>query len=146
MPKMVDVSPKAESVRIAAAHAKVIMSKAAFNLAVTNTGKKGDVFGIAKIAGIMAAKKTSGLIPLCHQLNIETCDIDFEPNESESAIYIKSTVKISGKTGVEMESLVACSVAALTIYDMLKAADKSIEISEIYLLRKEGGKSGLYER
>ena len=146
MPKMVDVSQKADTVRIAYAHAKVSMSKEAFNLAVSKGGKKGDVFGTAKIAGIMAAKQTSGLIPLCHPLNIEDCDITFEPDENESAINIKSTVKISGKTGVEMESLTAASVAALTIYDMLKAVDKSIEISEIYLITKEGGKSGLYTR
>ncbi|RZD13888.1 MAG: cyclic pyranopterin monophosphate synthase MoaC [Candidatus Acidulodesulfobacterium ferriphilum] len=146
MPKMVDVSQKADTVRIASAHAKVSMSKEAFNLAVSKGGKKGDVFGTAKIAGIMAAKQTSGLIPLCHPLNIEDCDITFEPDENESAINIKSTVKISGKTGVEMESLTAASVAALTIYDMLKAVDKSIEISEIYLITKEGGKSGLYTR
>ena len=143
---MVDVSQKADTVRIASAHAKVSMSKEAFNLAVSKGGKKGDVFGTAKIAGIMAAKQTSGLIPLCHPLNIEDCDITFEPDENESAINIKSTVKISGKTGVEMESLTAASVAALTIYDMLKAVDKSIEISEIYLITKEGGKSGLYTR
>ncbi len=146
MPKMVDVSQKADTVRIASAHAKVSMSKEAFKLAVSKGGKKGDVFGTAKIAGIMAAKQTSGLIPLCHPLNIEDCDITFEPDENESAINIKSTVKISGKTGVEMESLTAASVAALTIYDMLKAVDKSIEISEIYLTTKEGGKSGLYAR
>lgn len=146
MPRMVDVSRKADTVRIASAHAKVTMSKEAFNLAVSKSGKKGDVFGTAKIAGIMAAKKTPDLIPLCHQLNIENCDIIFEQDEKESAINIKSTVKISGKTGVEMESLTAASVAALTIYDMLKAVDKSIEISEIYLIQKEGGKSGLYIR
>ncbi|MCL4542405.1 MAG: cyclic pyranopterin monophosphate synthase MoaC [Deltaproteobacteria bacterium] len=146
MPKMVDVSQKAETVRIASAHAKVAMSKEAFNLAVSKGGKKGDVFGTAKIAGIMAAKKTSELIPLCHPLNIENCDIDFKPDEKENVINIKSTVKMSGKTGVEMESLTACSVAALTIYDMLKAVDKSIEISEIHLVQKEGGKSGLYKK
>ena len=146
MPKMVDVSQKADTVRIASAHAKVSMSKEAFKLAVSKGGKKGDVFGTAKIAGIMAAKQTSGLIPLCHPLNIEGCDITFEPDENESAINIKTIVKISGKTGVEMESLTAASIAALTIYDMLKAVDKSIEISEIYLVRKEGGKSGLYKR
>jgi cyclic pyranopterin phosphate synthase len=146
MPKMVDVSKKADTVRIASAHAKVSMSKEAFNLAVSKGGKKGDVFGTAKIAGIMAAKRTSGLIPLCHPLNIESCDITFEPDEKEHSVIIISTVKISGKTGVEMESLTASSVAALTVYDMLKAADKSIEISEIYLISKEGGKSGLYKR
>lgn len=146
MPKMVDVSEKSKTVRIASAHAKVTMSKPAFDLAVSTGGKKGDVFGTAKIAGIMAAKNTSSLIPLCHPLNIENCDINFEPNEEENSVIIESTVKISGKTGVEMEGLTACSIAALTIYDMLKAVDKSIEISEIYLIRKEGGKSGLYKR
>ncbi|HEC24788.1 MAG TPA: cyclic pyranopterin monophosphate synthase MoaC [bacterium] len=146
MPKMVDVSKKMETVRIATAHAKVSMSSIAFGLAVSTGGKKGDVFGTAKIAGIMAAKRTSGLIPLCHPLNIEDCNIIFEPNEKENTIDIESIVKISGKTGVEMESLVASSIAALTIYDMLKAVDKSIEISEVYLIKKEGGKSGLYRR
>ncbi len=146
MPKMVDVSQKTETVRTASAHAKVSMSEEAFNLAVCGTGKKGDVFGTAKIAGIMAAKKTAELIPLCHPLNIESCDVAFEYGEKENAVTIISTVKISGKTGVEMESLTAASVAALTVYDMLKAADKSIEISEIYLMRKDGGKSGKYER
>lgn len=146
MPKMVDVSEKGNTVRIASAHAKVSMSEEALNLAVSKGGKKGDVFGTAKIAGIMAAKRTSGLIPLCHPLNIESCDIVFEPDEEEYSVIIISTVKISGKTGVEMESLTAVSVAALTVYDMLKAVDKSIEISEIYLISKEGGKSGLYKR
>ena len=146
MPKMVDVSRKEGTVRIASAHAKVSMSQEAFKAAVGGTGKKGDVFGTARIAGIMAAKKTSSLIPLCHPLNIESCDIVFEPDEKENSIDIISTVKISGKTGVEMESLAASSVAALTVYDMLKAVDKSIEISGIYLISKEGGKSGLYKR
>ena len=146
MPKMVDVSQKNNTVRIASAHAKVSMSKEAFKLAVSKGGKKGDVFGTAKIAGIMAAKKTSELIPLCHPLNIEDCDIFFEPDEKGNFINIISTVKISGKTGVEMESLTSVSVAALTVYDMLKAVDKSIEISEVYLISKEGGKSGRYKR
>ncbi len=148
MPKMVDVSEKSDTVRIASAHAKVSMSKEAFRLAISKGGKKGDVFGTAKIAGIMAAKKTSELIPLCHPLNIESCDISFEPDENENSnsITIISTVKISGKTGVEMEALTSASVAALTVYDMLKAVDKSIEISEIYLISKEGGKSGQYKR
>ena len=146
MPKMVDVSQKNNTVRIASAHAKVSMSKEAFKLAVSKGGKKGDVFGTAKIAGIMAAKKTLELIPLCHPLNIESCDIFFEPDEKENFINIISTVKISGKTGVEMESLASVSVAALTVYDMLKAVDKSIEISEVYLISKEGGKSGRYKR
>jgi len=146
MPKMVDVSIKENTVRIASAHAKVSMSKEAFKLAVGKGGKKGDALGTAKIAGIMAAKKTSELIPLCHPLNIENCDIAFEPDENENSITIISTVKVSGKTGVEMESLTSASVAALTVYDMLKAVDKSIEISEIYLISKEGGKSGRYKR
>ncbi len=146
MPKMVDVSQKIETVRIASAHAKVSMSEGAFKLALGRGGKKGDVLGTAKIAGIMGAKKTSALIPLCHPLNIESCDIAFEPDESNNSIIIISTVKISGRTGVEMEALTAVSIAALTVYDMLKAADKSIEISEIYLMGKEGGKSGIYKR
>ena len=146
MPKMVDVSEKNDTVRTASAHAKVTMSKEAFKLAVGGGGKKGDVFGTAKIAGITAAKKTSELIPLCHPLNIEGCDIVFNPEEKDNSVDIISTVKISGKTGVEMESLTSVTAAALTVYDMLKAADKSIEISEIYLISKEGGKSGTYKR
>ena len=146
MPKMVDVSEKKDTVRTASAHAKVTMSEEAFKLAVGGGGKKGDVFGTAKIAGIMAAKKTSELIPLCHPLNIEGCDIVFKPEEKDNSVDIISTVKISGKTGVEMESLTAVTAAALTVYDMLKAADKSMEISEIYLISKEGGKSGIYKR
>ena len=146
MPRMVDVSQKNDTVRIASAHAKVSMSEEAFQLAVSKGGKKGDVFGTAKLAGIMAAKRTSELIPLCHPLNIESCDIAFKPDENENSVTIISTVKISGRTGVEMESLTSVSVAALTVYDMLKAVDKSIEISEVYLISKEGGKSGRYKR
>lgn len=144
MPKMVDVSQKKETTRIAVAHGKIRMSKEAFDIAARGEGKKGDVFATARLAGIMAAKKTSELIPLCHPLNIEGCDITFDPDKNENSITITSTVKISGKTGVEMESLSAVSIAALTIYDMLKAVDKDMEISQIYLVSKEGGKSGSY--
>ncbi len=145
MPKMVDVSSKAETARIAVACGKIFMSSQSLKAAVSAEGKKGDVFATAKIAGIMAAKRTAGLIPLCHPLNIENCDISFEPDTKKNCITIKASVKISGKTGVEMESLVAVSICALTIYDMLKAIDKSMVISDICLLRKEGGKSETYK-
>ncbi|NWF52041.1 MAG: cyclic pyranopterin monophosphate synthase MoaC, partial [Nitrospirae bacterium] len=107
---------------------------------------KGDVFSVAKIAGIMAAKKTSDVIPMCHPLNITSVDINFIFSDNESKIEIKSCVKVIGQTGVEMEALIAVSVAALTIYDMCKAVDKEMIISDIMLVEKKGGKSGHFKR
>jgi cyclic pyranopterin phosphate synthase len=108
--------------------------------------EKGDVLGVAQTAGIMAAKKTAELIPMCHPLNITSVEMEFLPHEAASQIKVRAQVKITGKTGVEMEALVAVSVASLTVYDMCKAIDRGITISDIKLIKKSGGKSGLYER
>lgn len=141
---MVDVSEKENTNRIAKAHALVTTNEATIKLLLDGKTPKGEVINTAKVAGIMGAKKTSDLIPMCHNLPLNDVDIEFKV--LNSSIEIISTAKNYGKTGVEMEALTAASVAALTIYDMLKAVDKSIEISEIYLLEKDGGKSGHYIR
>jgi len=141
---MVDVSGKNETVRIAKAYGKIVMSKELIKMIKENKVKKGNVITTAKIAGIMAAKKTSELIPLTHPLNIEKVDLTFTINKNN--IEVKSLVKLTGKTGVEMEALTAVSVALLTIYDMGKAVDKRMEITDIYLLEKSGGKSGNFKR
>ena len=144
--RMVDVSEKAETLRTATAHAKVSVNAETFKLIMDGRIKKGDVLGVAQVAGIMAAKKNSELIPMCHPLRITGVDIDFSTDEKTNTIEIEATVRCLGETGVEMEALTAASVAALTIYDMCKAAQKDIEIGEIWLLTKTGGKSGDYER
>ena len=133
--QMVDVSNKVETARVAIAVSSIRMSEA---------GKigKGDVLGVARIAGIMACKQTSNLIPMCHPLMISSCNVDFEVDRENSKIHIKATVKIVDKTGVEMEALTAAMTAALTIYDMCKAVDKRMVIEETHLLKKTGGKSG----
>lgn len=141
---MVDVSGKNETVRVAKAYGKILMSKELIKMIKENKVKKGNVITTAKIAGIMAAKKTSELIPLTHPLNIEKVDLTFTINEDN--IEVESLVKLTGKTGVEMEALTAVSVALLTIYDMGKAVDKRMEITDIYLLEKSGGKSGNFKR
>ena len=143
--RMVDVSNKEITERIAVAHAKVIMKPETFSLIVDKKVVKGDVLGVARVAGIMAAKKTSELIPMCHALNLNSVKIDYTNNNLNS-IEITSEVKITAKTGVEMEALTAVSVCALTIYDMCKSVDKSMLISDIYLVRKSGGKSGAFVR
>ncbi len=143
--RMVDVSDKPETQRVAIAGGRIALSAEAFAHAKAGTAKKGDVLGTARLAGIMAAKKTPDLIPLCHPLALDKVEIEFELDEATSAVDIRATVKVSGRTGVEMEALTAASVAALTIYDMLKAVDKSMVIGEIKLLKKDGGRSGLYE-
>ncbi len=107
--------------------------------------KKGDVLGVARLAGIMGAKRTSDLIPLCHPLGLSKVSVDFTPDEATNSIEIEATAKVTGQTGVEMEALTAVSVAALTIYDMCKAVDKAMQISDIRLTHKEGGKSGVFE-
>jgi cyclic pyranopterin phosphate synthase len=145
-PTMVDVSNKEATLRIASAQAIVRLSKQAYIAVKEGTVKKGDVLSVASTAGIMGAKQTPHLIPMCHPLNIEQINIDFELNDEDCTIRVISTAKITAKTGVEMESLCACSIAALTIYDMCKSIDKSIEITDIYLLKKRGGKSGDFER
>ncbi|MCF6328951.1 MAG: cyclic pyranopterin monophosphate synthase MoaC [Henriciella sp.] len=143
---MVDVSDKAVTDRTAIATGRVLMKPETLAIILEGRAKKGDVLGVARIAGIMAAKRTSDLVPLCHPLAITKVTVNLEPNEAESAIDVRALVKVSGQTGVEMEALTAVSVAALTIYDMCKSIDKSISISNIRLLKKSGGKSGTYLR
>jgi cyclic pyranopterin phosphate synthase len=144
--RMVDVSAKGETTRQAVAAGSITLSRQAFDMVREGTVKKGDVLGVARIAGIMAAKKVDQLIPLCHPLAIAAADIRFSLDDDRSTIHIEATVSMTGRTGVEMEALTAVSVAALTVYDMCKAVDKSMVISDIRLLRKSGGKSGLFVR
>ncbi|HEB69317.1 MAG TPA: cyclic pyranopterin monophosphate synthase MoaC [Desulfobulbus sp.] len=144
--RMVDVSAKGETVRRACARGVISMSARAYEMVRAGSIKKGDVLGVARIAGIMAAKKVDQLIPLCHPLAITGIDILFTLLDDKQAIEIEATVGITGKTGVEMEALTAVSVSALTIYDMCKAVDKEMVISDIYLLKKSGGKSGDFLR
>ena len=139
---MVDVSEKKENERIATACSTISLSKETLDCIKNGEVGKGDVLGVARVAGIMAAKKTSDLIPMCHPLMITKCSIDYEIDEVESKIKILATVKLVGKTGVEMEALTAATVTALTIYDMCKAMDKRIVIENTFLLKKTGGKSG----
>jgi len=143
---MVDVSGKAVTARVATASAHVVMQPATLAHVLAGTAKKGDVLGVARLAGIMAAKKTSDLIPLCHPLAITKVAVDLVADESLPGVRIVAEVRTTGQTGVEMEALTAASVAALTVYDMLKAVEKGMEIGGIAVLRKEGGKSGTYER
>lgn len=145
-PTMVDVSQKQPTLRVAQAQAVVKLSPDAYSKVKEGSIKKGDVLSVATTAGIMGAKQTPYLIPMCHPLNIEQINIDYELNDENCTIRVISTAKITAKTGVEMESLCACSLAALTIYDMCKSIDKSIEITDIYLLEKSGGKSGEFKR
>jgi cyclic pyranopterin monophosphate synthase len=139
---MVDVSEKHVTTRSATAKARVVMLPETLALILTGTAKKGDVLATARIAGIMAAKKTHELIPLCHPLMISKVSVDFAPDEAIHAIEVTATVKVEGKTGVEMEALTACSVAALTLYDMCKAVDRAMKITDLRLVEKSGGKSG----
>lgn len=139
---MVDVTAKKDTVREAVAEGKIVVNREVFRAVKEGTVKKGDVLGVAATAGIMGTKRTSELIPMCHILPITNCKVDFEMDEDECAIYCRCKVKVTGKTGVEMEALTGVSVALLTIYDMCKAMDKFMEIGEIHLLRKTGGKSG----
>lgn len=145
---MVDVSGKAETQRTAVACGEIKVSREIFDAVKANAVIKGDVLGVARVAGIMAAKNTSGLIPMCHPLLINKCSVDFETDEESLIIRAFCTVKVSGKTGVEMEALTGASVALLTVYDMCKAIDKFMEIGNIHLIKKTGGKSGefLFER
>ena len=144
--RMVDVTDKKPTAREAVAEAAVMMSADTFDLIRSQKVKKGNVLETARIAGIMAAKKTSELIPMCHPLNITHVQVDFVADESRSCIEIRATIRIIDQTGVEMEALTAVSVAALTIYDMCKSYDKAMTISKIQLLSKSGGKSGTFER
>lgn len=139
---MVDVSEKDVTTRSATARAIVEMLPATLALILEGKAKKGDVIATARIAGIMAAKKTHELIPLCHPLMISKVTVDFAPDTSTSTIEVTATVKVEGKTGVEMEALTACSVAALTLYDMCKAVDRGMKVNNLRLVEKAGGKSG----
>lgn len=141
---MVDVSGKADTSRTAIAKGEIKVSKDIINAVQGGTVKKGDVLGVARIAGIMAVKNTSSMIPMCHPLMIQKCSVDFEIDESNQIITVYCQVKVEGKTGVEIEALTGATVALLTIYDMCKAIDKSMVIKEVYLLEKMGGKSGHY--
>ena len=143
---MVDVSEKAETARMARATAIVQLTKATMDLLIAGNLKKGDALGVARVAGIMGAKKTSELIPLCHPLPITKVTVDLDPDQDSNQVLITATVKTKGQTGVEMEALTAATTAALTLYDMLKAVDKGIVISAILLDEKQGGKSGLWKR
>jgi len=142
---MVDVSEKEITLREAIASGAITMRPDTFRMIMDKEIVKGDVLGVAKIAGIMGAKRTSGLIPMCHPLEITHVEVLFHPREEESTIGIESRVRVKGRTGVEMEALVAVSTAALTIYDMCKAVDKGMVISQVKLVKKSGGKSGTYQ-
>ena len=143
---MVDVSEKQETSRVAVATGYIYVNEAVYKAIEEGTAAKGDVLGVARIAGIMAAKKTSDVIPLCHPLPLAKCNIDFELLSEEKAVKAKATVKVTGKTGVEMEALHAVTVSLLTIYDMCKALDKRMEIRDVHLDSKSGGKSGDFVR
>jgi cyclic pyranopterin phosphate synthase len=144
--KMVDVSDKDITSRTAVARGTVHMRAETLALILADKIEKGDVFSVARVAGIMAAKKTSELIPMCHPLNITAVEIDLTPAENPARVEIEASVRVSGKTGVEMEAMTAVSVAGLTIYDMCKAVDREMSIGEIRLIRKSGGKSGTFLR
>jgi cyclic pyranopterin phosphate synthase len=142
--RMVDVSGKAVTERVAVAEGRVVMARATLDLVLAGDAKKGDVLGAARIAGIMAAKKTHELIPLCHPLALSKVEVDIAPEPDSSGLRVRATVKLAGKTGVEMEALTAVAVACLTIYDMVKAVERGMRIEGIRLLEKHGGKSGHY--
>ena len=143
--RMVDVGQKADTVREAIAKGRVLMKPETLKLVKANEIKKGDVLAVARVAGITAAKRTPDLIPLCHTILLDNVSVDFDLS-GDDCIAITARAKSTGKTGVEMEALVAASVSALTIYDMCKAVDKGMTLSEIYLESKTGGKSGTYHR
>ena len=141
---MVDVAGKAATHRIAIAQGRIVMMPATLAIILAGTAKKGDVLGIARVAGIMAAKKTSDLIPLCHPLALTRVTVDFAPDDSTSSISCTAAVETVGPTGVEMEALVAAQIALLTIYDMCKAVDRGMAIADVRVLEKHGGKSGSF--
>jgi cyclic pyranopterin phosphate synthase len=144
--RMVDVSEKAATAREAVAQGIITMQPETFDLINEQKARKGNVFETARIAGIMAAKKTAELIPMCHPLSITHVQIDFFPHPDTHSIRIEAVVRLVGQTGVEMEALTAVSISALTIYDMCKSYDRAMTISDVYLLKKSGGKSGLFVR
>jgi len=141
---MVDVSAKSETLREAIVKGTIYMKSATFKKVISGKIAKGDVLSVAKVAGIMAAKRTSEIIPMCHPLNLSHVEINFFPFEKESRIDIESKVRIKARTGVEMEALVAVATAGLTIYDMCKAIDRGMVLTNIHLVKKTGGKSGTY--
>ena len=143
--RMVDVTDKAETDRVAVAEVQVVMRPETLALVLAGTARKGDVLGVARLAGIMAAKRTADLIPLCHPLPITGVRLDLVADTALPGVRIEAEVRTTGRTGVEMEALTAASVAALTVYDMLKAAEKSMRIEGLRVVLKEGGKSGRYE-
>jgi len=143
---MVDISAKDVTERTATARARVLMQPATLRLIVDGAAKKGDVLGVARLAGIMGAKRTADLIPLCHPLPIAAVTVDLTANEAEHAVEIEATVRTTGRTGVEMEALTAASVAALTVYDMCKAVDRGMRIEAVRVVHKAGGKSGEFRQ
>jgi cyclic pyranopterin phosphate synthase len=142
--RMVDVGDKPATERIAVAEGRVVMAKSTLKLVLDGNAKKGDVIGAARIAGIMAAKRTHELIPLCHPLALSKVELDIVPDQKLPGLQVRATVKVKGPTGVEMEALTAVSVACLTIYDMVKAVERGMRIEGIRLVEKLGGKSGHY--
>ena len=144
--RMVDVTSKDVTERVATARGAIFMRVETLDLILEKKVEKGDVFSVARVAGIMAAKKTSELIPMCHPLNLTSIAVDFTAEKNPPRIEIEATVRVSGKTGVEMEAMTAAAVAGLTIYDMCKAADREMTLGEIRLVRKSGGKSGTFVR
>jgi cyclic pyranopterin phosphate synthase len=142
--RMVDVSAKSATERTATAEGRVVMSASTLDLVLRGDAKKGDVLGAARIAGIMAAKRTHDLIPLCHPLALSKVAVDIEPDAALPGLIVRGMVKVTGPTGVEMEALTAVSVACLTIYDMVKAVERGMRIENIHLVEKRGGKSGHY--
>lgn len=144
--RMVDVGDKEETHRVAVARGEVRMRAETLRLIVEGRASKGDVLGVARVAAIMAAKKTHEIIPMCHPLMLTSIEVDFQPDEERSAVEVVARVETRGKTGVEMEALTAVSAAALTIYDMVKAVDRGMVIGEIRLEHKSGGRSGTWDR
>jgi len=144
--RMVEVGDKEVTRRLAVARGEIVMRPETLDTILGGKVAKGEVFGVARIAGIMAAKQTSSLIPLCHPLNITGIDVQFRPDQEHNKVEIEASVRTTGQTGVEMEALTAVAVAALTIYDMCKAIDREMTIGAIRLIHKSGGKSGVFER
>jgi cyclic pyranopterin monophosphate synthase len=144
--RMVDVTSKQETDREAVAEGRIFMQPETLALIIDRKVAKGDVFGVARIAGIMAAKRTPELIPLSHPLTIASVNIDFEPDLARSSVLIRATVRITARTGVEMEALTAVSVAGLTVYDMCKSTDRTMSVTDIRLMKKSGGKTGIFVR
>ena len=142
--RMVDIAAKAETHRVATAGGQIRMQPETLQLVLAGTAKKGDVLGVARVAAIQAAKRTSELIPLCHPIALTSISIEFEPDASRSLVECRATVECTGRTGVEMEALVAVNIALLTIYDMCKAVDRGMTMGDVRLMEKSGGKSGRY--